>query len=178
MLVTLVLFFWLPLSASTDSQHIVRVDASVGELLQGYLGWMHKHPEVRPKPGNQAEAAAPFQIKMPSMDVYSPSGELVYYGNSPSGNPQEIHELPKLISQHSLHLDKAARPTLLESFAMFPEIKPYQRTLSGNGRYTLFVLTDAAKPQCRAQDAAIDQLARTMIGTPLQIIEVRLHKKA
>jgi hypothetical protein len=164
------------LHAKASSANVVSVNAAVGELLDGYLGWTHKHPELRPGSGSKlaqpGKAGAPYRILWPTLDIYSATGASLYHGNDSEGNVKVVRALPQLLPKTDA---MQIRPTLEEAEAMFPELSHERMPSSARIKYTVFVVNYAKRPACNAQDEAIQQLKKRVAGSRIRVVEVRIN---
>ena len=170
----------------------VIVNAPVKELLEGYLRWEHGHHGTAPRPlphapGTHGSGALsprqpppqppPFLIRVPFIELYSSSGKPLYYGASPSKNPEFIRSLPRRIREGQWTQGGAARPTLREALQMFRELDKYDASLYGGDAYILFAVTYPGDPRrCEAQDAAVRWLEARAGRVGVRVVEVRLSK--
>jgi hypothetical protein len=170
---------------------VVTVNATVQELMVGYLRWVHRHPEVMrqalpPISGNSQvwqdpasrsdRVVDPLLIRMPSIDLYSRGGKSVHHGTSPQGNATFLRALPRSIPKGRAIHDES-RPTLREAMGMLPELKPYESEFLKKKGYTVFALTYPGDPtRCKAQDEAVKQLEGRARRIGIRVIEVRLRK--
>jgi hypothetical protein len=115
---------------------ITIVDARFQELAQGYMQWRHRHPEAtrqapqeipdprqdvpRRDPASDSQPP-PLIVRMPSIDLYSPSGFSVYHGAVSKENAAFIIALPRDIPRGDATTPHEVRPTLQEAVEMFPE---------------------------------------------------------
>jgi len=165
----------------------ITIEAPLQELLQGYLRWTggrsapsHQTQTLILDPskegfGHSPEAGVdPFLIKMPSIDLYSPSGVSLHHGTDSEKNAAFIRALPQSIPRNDNAKTAEVRPTLREATDMLTEFKAYGEQL-GRGRYTLFALTYSDAPRCRAQNEAVQQLASRAHRLNIRVIEVRIR---
>jgi hypothetical protein len=151
----------------TQGTHDFIVNASVEELAHGYLGWFSHQ-------SNTSDDSKTHRIEMPSLDVYSPSGVSLYFGNDSTANATLIRKLPGSLPKQGTSV---TRPSLTEFIDMFHELKPQKGQLLSEQRYTVFAVTYPNWGRCKEQNEAIAQLRERRQQIPnIQIIEVRLHK--
>jgi hypothetical protein len=175
-------------SASSD---VVTIEAPLVELNQRYLRWIHHHPEVMqqpkplippPPPGEWPNSSAgsnrdvtPLLIRMPSIDLYSPTGVSLYHGTDSDKNAKFIRGLPHGIPSGSAVTADELRPTLQEAMEMFSELKQYASAPAAKKEYTVFALTypDVTR---KAQNEAMEELKNRAGRIGFRVIEVRLQK--
>lgn len=165
-------------TAQVNTANVVSIEASSKELAQGYLAWLHKHPEFRPGSGSKlaqsGKAGDSYKILWPTLDIYSTAGISIYHSNDSEKNVRIIHALPQISPKFGVTPGNHSRPTLDEAKAMFPEFSHIAIPFSAHIRYTLFVINYAQRPACKAQDAAMQQLKKRVNGSQIRIIEVRI----
>ncbi|GEM_PF-5068306 len=147
------------------------IETSVGEMSDAYLAWMRQHPGVVPK-------GTPLKLAMPTIDIYSPEGALLYYGGDASENAALLRTLPRNIKnvKPTALTTSVPRPSLKEAIEMFPALKEREETLLSGKRFTIFAVTYPNWDRCKEQNEAIEQLRGRITQSELRIIEVRLHK--
>lgn len=164
------LLTWLALASTSVMQanapNDIVVSASIEERLTGYLDWGGRHPGTF-SPGK------PHTIGMPTLDLYSPSGISIYYGEDSATNAAFLGTLPQGIPKLKT---VAARPSLKEAIEMLPQLKAQEGALLADKRYTLFAATQLNSNRCKAQNEAIANLRKRAGQMKIRIIEVRLHQ--
>jgi hypothetical protein len=168
---------------------VVSVDAPLQEVLDGYLPWLERHPEAVPHsqplipgptgavaPRAQEAPVTPLVIMMPSIDLYSPSGVLIYHGTNSEKNVAFLRALPANIPSIGHANTSPVGPTLREAVEMFSELKPYEAALLITKHYTIFALTCPDSAHCKEQNEALQQLGGHLHEIGIGVIEVRLHK--
>jgi hypothetical protein len=170
---------------------VITVQGSQDELLDGYLQWVHQHPEVMhgaeaiipsarqesPMPSAQStRAVEPLVVGTPSIDLYSPAGISLYHGSNSDKNAAFIRALPRGVGQGSPAKTSEIRPTLQEAMEMFAELRPYSATPPEKNEVTVFALTFPDKAFCKAQNDAIALLKTRARRIGIRVIEVRLRK--
>jgi hypothetical protein len=178
-----------PAAQSEQPPWVITVEASQGELLEGYLRWLHRHPEAihhsQParalsSPGSSADSAGatqstePLLIRMPSIELYSRSGVSLYHGTDSEKNAVFIRALNEGPKEH-LPEGNEMRPTLDEAVEMLAELDLYRTALKGQ-EYTMMALTYPNKSSCRAQNDAVQQLESSSRQLGIRVIEVQIHK--
>ncbi len=160
---------------------VLVVSASTGEMLAGYMRWMHSHPTAARTdsvPGQEAPAGGLLLIRVPSLDVYSPSGVSLSHQTDPAGDAATISRLPDSIS--NLRGDGIeGRPSLQEAVEMVRGLKPYEKGLLAFKGYTVFVLTYSDLPRCAAQNAAIEKLTHEhgVAGIRVVVLNLRVDEQ-
>lgn len=166
-----------PTTSSAYTSNVVSVNAPSTELAQGYLAWLHKHPELRPGSGSKlaqgGKAGDPYKILWPTLDIYSAAGVSIFHGNDAEENNRIIKRLPTNLPQADA-IQGSMRPTLDEAMAMFPEFSKDAIKLPARARYTVFVITNEDRPACSAQDQAVQELKKRVRGSQVRIVEVRV----
>jgi hypothetical protein len=178
-------------SEKRPSTSVLTVEAPLQELLQGYLGWMHRHPEAKPRtqplipapaqglPKRDSQLAPevnPLQIEMPSIDLYAPSGVSLYHGTDSAKNAAFLRALPRGIPQGNTATTNEVRPTLQEAMQMLAELKLHEATPMAQKGYTVFALTYPGPGRWKAQNEAIQELESRAPRIGIRVIEVRLRK--
>ncbi len=157
--------------------NVISVQAQAKELAQGYLSWLHKHPELRPGSGSklaqEGKSGDPYNIAWPTLDIYSRTGVSIFHGNDSDVNVKIIQRLPRVVPPPD-NSQAAKRPTLLDAIAMFPEVPQNSSFPPAHVQYTVFVITYTDRPACAAQDQAVQALKKRVDGSQIRIIEVRL----
>lgn len=158
--------------------NIVTVSAPSVELAAGYLRWLHLHPDRRPgsgsplsQPGGAAGTA--YQIKWPSLDIYSRNGDPLYHSNDSAMNIAVISHLP-LTAPHLDQSSAKERPSLQETVTMFHEIPASALDIPPSIHYVIVVIDYSARPACAAQNQAIQELKKRIAGSVYRLIEVHL----
>jgi hypothetical protein len=163
------LFFGTP---QTRLQQKDTAELSVGELNAAYLLWMNRYPLAFPRGSTTIRG-------MPALDLYSPAGVSIYYGEDSRKNADFIRSLPKGIPSDKTGAATstlgAIRPTLREAIEMVPEFNARKQTQLTNGLYTLFIITFPDWDQCKAQNEAVAEFRRHTRELGVRILEVRLH---
>jgi hypothetical protein len=179
----LFIFLFAPFSEPSNSSrlsaaNVITVESSVSEMMAGYLKWIHVHPEVMHVHGTGASNSdsEPLIVKMPSIDLYSPTGVSLYHGTSSQGNALFLQDFP-----HNVHrLDAAKmteiRPTIQEAMSICPELEPYKASIVGKKQYTIFAMTYPNAPIYEEQNKTVQQLKSRAQQLGLIVIEVQLHK--
>ena len=157
---------------------IVSIKAPVYELLKGYQEWIPRHPDTVPKsmsskPTLPTPEAPTFLLRMPSIDLYSPSGVSVYHDTNCEQNAAYIRSLQK--THRSTGNNSEQRPTLREAIGMFKELADY-RVESQVENYTLLAVTYPENVKCDAQDEAIQHIRSDAINYKIRIIQIQLRK--
>jgi hypothetical protein len=164
-------------SQNNQIANVLSVSAQAKELAQGYLAWLHQHPELRAGSGSNlaqsGKAGDPYKILWPTLDIYSRAGLSLFHGNDSDTNIKIIQHLPHQVPLPD-PLIARRRPTLEEALAMFPEIPSRAGIPPAHIKYTVFVINYADRPSCAAQDQAIRVLKKRVAGSQIRIIEVRL----
>ncbi|MGH9897695.1 MAG: hypothetical protein ACRD4L_02435 [Pyrinomonadaceae bacterium] len=111
---------------------------------------------------------------MPNMDLYSPSGISIYYGEDSATNAAFLRTLPQAIS--STKKTDVARPSLKEAIEMFPALKAQEGALLADKRYTVFAVTYPDWDHCKDQNEAVAKLRKRAGQLKIRIIEVRIHQ--
>lgn len=170
---------------------LVSVEAPLEEAMQGYLRWIGRHPEAIPRPqkpipglpqgspNRDSEAdrgVDPLQVRMPSIDLYAPSGFSLYHGVDSEKNAAFIRALTRRIAEENTPRTNETRPTLREAIEMFAELKTYKVGHLEDKVYTLFALTYPDTVLCKAQNEAIQEIKNGTRRIGIRVIEVRLHK--
>lgn len=100
----------------------------------------------------------------------------MYYG----ANPQKVADVIRSLirgAPPSATARPSLRPTVQEAMQMFPELASVTPSVSTNGKYTVFALTDAMDPEfCKAQDAAVSEIKQRAKDLNVNVIEVRIKK--
>jgi len=164
-------------SQNNKFANVLSVSAQAKELAQGYLAWLHQHPELRAGSGSNlaqsGKAGDPYKILWPTLDIYSRAGLSFFHGNDSDTNIKIIQHLPHQVPLPD-PMTARRRPTLEEALAMFPEIPSRAGNPPAQIKYTVFVINYADRPSCAAQDQAIRALKKRVAGSQIRIIEVRL----
>lgn len=152
-------------SSSAPHQPSNAAVASVDDLLNGYDLWSSHHPNVLPHD-------KPFNLDVPSIDLYSPSGTSIYHGVDSEKNAAFLRALPGGIG---LAKTIEVRPSLKEAIEMFADFKVRGATLLADKRYTVFALTYPDWDRCKAQNDAMAKLRERADKIGVRVLEVRLH---
>jgi hypothetical protein len=139
--------------------------ASLDDLLNGYGDWSTHHPNVLPRD-------KPFNLEVPSVDLYSESGVSIYHGVDSEKNAAFLNALPQAIDQAKTG---EVRPSLKEAIEMFTDFKKQESVLLADKRYTIFALTYPDWGRCKAQNDAIQKLRERAQKIGIRVLEVRLH---
>jgi hypothetical protein len=194
--------------------YVISVRAPAIEAAQGFLYWIMKHPSAvpwyrerplaavapdrqepvapglsGPKSGTQRSMTLP--LRLPSMDLYAPSGTSVYYSTSAAKNAHLLRALPAGARGAEAQRTPVPRPTLKEALSMFPELKPYVPELLASKGYTVFALSlvgarsEALSAQLRfserqskVQDAALQEFERRARQARVRVVRVELELPA
>jgi len=149
---------------------VVSVNASEKSFGEGTLQWALAHRVVF-----QGKTAT--SVRVPYIDLYSPTGVSVYFEEDPTKNAAFLRALPGDLPQGSVAKTDKIRPTLQEAMGMVPELKPYEGGFLGGNEYTVFAVTfpDSTSARCKAQNEAVQKLKSRAGQIRLHVIEVRLH---
>jgi hypothetical protein len=131
--------------------------------MRSYLQWFGHHRDA-------ASGGKLLKLDMPAIDLYSPSGESIYYGADSSENAAFLDKLPKAIPNQKSNV---VRPSLKEAIEMVPEFKTHEDELLSDKRYTVFAVTYPDSEECREQNKAVAQLLAKGQGK-VRVLEVRL----
>jgi hypothetical protein len=142
------------------------IKVSVEDLSNGYFQWLDKHPEAIP-------AGQKLTLLMPTIDLYSPAGDSIYFGADSASNAAFLGTLPQGIRDAKTTV---VRPSLREAIGMFPEFKAQEDALLADKRYTVFAVTYPDWDHCKEQNEAVAKLRARAAQTSIRILEVRLHK--
>jgi len=132
-------------------------------FVRAYLQWFGHHPEAV---GGQKL----IRMDMPAIDLYSPTGELLYHGTDSSENAAFLKSLLKEIPGKK---SNDVRPSLKEAIEMLPDFKKHEDELLSDKRYTVFAVTYPNDAECKRQNEAVAQL-RTSGQSKIRVLEVRL----
>lgn len=165
--------FWIafsPLLAFGQTPAHVIVDAPTAELLNSYLAWAHKHPEVL----SLAATGGTKRIELPValVEFFAPDGTLIYRGTSDFDNAAFIRKLTTGIPSPVKKVDIEEEPSLADDLEMFKELAPFKYSLLNSRKYVLFVETYPNNQLCSAQNAALVQVKAF---PSIDIVEVRLQ---
>jgi len=164
------LFLCGPPEPRLHSNEIVQL--SVDELNRAYLLWMDHYPGIFPRGSTMIRG-------MPALDLYSPAGVSIYYGEDSRKNADFIRALAKAIPVAKTGAVRpapvATRPTLREAIEMVPEFNVQKQALLTNDLYTLFVISFADWDECKAQNDAVAEFRKRSRESGVRILEVRLH---
>lgn len=189
---------------SRSNDAVITVQSSVSELMAGTLRWMGHHPEIlqtlqsenptplqtfqvnSPQKSHQKQAfdsiagpaqpSHPLKLRMPSIDIYSPSGASLYYGTNSARNAAFIRAIRHGDLFKNLPKPIQLRPTLQEAMSILPELKRYSSILQGNKKYTILAMTYPGTGMCEAQNEAMEQLNHRVRTLGIRVIEVQLHR--
>jgi hypothetical protein len=142
------------------------IKVSVEDLSNGYFQWLDQHPEAIP-------AGQKLTLLMPTIDLYSPAGDSIYFGADSASNAAFLGTLPQGIRDAKTTV---VRPSLREALEMFPEFKAQEDALLADKRYTVFAVTYPDWDHCKEQNEAVAKLRARAAQTSIRILEVRLHK--
>jgi len=171
-LIAFVLLLRLPTQSQssgkqTQANNDFVANASVEELATGYLDWISRQP-------NSGGDSKPHKMEMPTLDVYSPAGVLLYFGANSAANAAIIRKLPQDLPKQTA---SETRPSLSEAIDMFHELKTQKDKILSGQRYTIFAVTYPNWDHCKEQNEAMTQLRERKQQMPnIRIVEVRLHK--
>ncbi|MGH9913793.1 MAG: hypothetical protein ACRD63_00735, partial [Pyrinomonadaceae bacterium] len=145
------------------------VTASIEELNAGYLRWMDLHP-------NHFQVGKPLMLSMPRIDLYSPSGTLLYSGEDSEQNAKFINNsLAKFLTiKHEP--TTIFRPTLKEALNLLPKLTAQRTENLPPDTYILFAVTYPDTSMCKAQNDVISQLVRRVLPFKLRIIQLALSQ--
>jgi hypothetical protein len=175
---------------SQTSKHlnrdVVTVQAPISEMSAGFAHWIHLHPKTNTAPPNAAALLKGYSetdseslvIRMPSLDLYSPSGVSIYHGENSEKNAEFIRSFVPSDPLRNTGKTTDARPTLQEALSIFPELQTYEAKILAQKEYTFFAMTYPNQPMCKAQNDAIEHLKSLASHMHFRIVEVQvqLHK--
>lgn len=113
---------------------------------------------------------------MPSIDLYAPSGESVFY-NAGDGD-LNAHYLKSLVTDlHKPGIPRmdTPRPSLKEAIEMFPELARDRDTLLNSHAYVVFALTYANWKPAESQNTALLQLKMHCKTLGIYVVEITLR---
>jgi hypothetical protein len=151
------------------SAHVI-VDVPTAELLDSYLAWAHKHPEVLSL--NATGGTRRIELPLAFVELFAPDGTLIYRGTSDFENAAFIQKLATGIPSPIRKVDIKKEPSLADNLEMFKELVPFKSSLLNSRRYVLFVETYPNDQSCSAQNAALVQVKSF---PSINIVEVRLR---
>lgn len=114
-------------------------------------------------------------LRMPYLELYSPSGISLYRGTNAEQNAAFLRELPHGMPTKSTTDSEELRPTFQEYMNMNPKLKPYFPRILAKKEATIFAVTFPDKPFCKAQNEAMQQFKSRANSINVRVIEVRLH---
>ena len=151
----------------TQANNDFVANASVEELATGYLDWFSRQPDT----GGDSK---PHRMEMPTLDIYSPAGVSLYFGDNSAANAAILRKLPQDLPKQPTSV---ARPSLSEAIDMLHELKSQKEKILSGQRYTIYAVTYPNWDRCKEQNEAIAQLReRRQQMSNIRIVEVRLHK--
>lgn len=169
----LVLLVFVFASSTAMSQgykvHTTTVAGSIDELLAGYHHLTDLHPD-------SVQVGVPLILPLPSIDLYSPSGTLLYYGGDSEQNAKFINNSLAQLPTIKHEPTTLFRPTLKEAFGIFPKLAAQRTEHLSPDTYTLFTITYPDTSMCKAQNDAISRLTRRALPFKLRIIQVALSQ--
>jgi hypothetical protein len=133
------------------------------QFMRSYLQWFGHHRDA-------ASGGKLLKLDMPAIDLYSPSGESLYYGTNSSENAAFLDSLLKGIPNQK---SDVLRPSLKEAIEMVPEFEMRKDELLADKRYTVFAVTYPDSEDCQQQNRALAQLRAKRQGN-VRVFEVRL----
>jgi hypothetical protein len=133
-------------------------------FIRAYIQWFIHHPEA-------TSGKKLLKMDMPALDLYSPSGESLYYGTDSSENAAFLNSLSKEIPTRK---SNAIRPSLKEAIEMLPEFKMREAELLSDKRYTVFAVTYPNSEECKQQNEAVAKLLTSKGQSNIRVLEVRL----
>ncbi|MDR3776780.1 MAG: hypothetical protein P4K97_07775 [Terracidiphilus sp.] len=149
-----------------QTSEYIQVHASAHELMVGFLGWEHKHPEVMP-------ADKRLALPIPELDMYASSGVLTYHGDDADNNAMFVRNLLHGSKETKANLP---RPSLRDLADMFPELASQWSLIASDPRATIVSFTYRTWDHCKVQNDAIDQIRTHPGRLRIRIIEVQLHR--
>jgi hypothetical protein len=162
----LLIFFANSFFLHAQTSEYIQVHASAHEMMVGFLGWEHKHPEAM-------SADKQLALPMPELDVYASSGALVYHGDNAKDDAAYVHNLPYGLKETTTI---QLRPSLHDLADMFPELATQWNKIASDPRPTIVSFTFREWDHCKAQNDAIDQIVIRSGKLRIRVIEVQLHK--
>ena len=161
-----------PANAQSASPITVSVNVPIGEWLDSYLAWAHRHPELMHR-DKTSGSVDPMMMEMPYLEFFSPDGRPLYRGGNDAQNAIFLHSLQNATPSRALTQMSSEKPTLKEYLEMAKELKPYEQQLLTGKQSTIFAITYRNKALCKSQNEAMRQMK---IHHPnIRIIEVALQ---
>lgn len=162
----LLIMYGLCAALHAQARPKVSVHVSLDTYIEGYLRWEKMYPEIEKKNG-------PLKLGMPSLDIYSPHGRCIFYGEDGATNAARIRKLPGGLSGAGT---VANRPSLKDAIEMIPAVSSQKSELLKTGKYTIFAVNYAHWPPGRPQSEAIAAFLRSNKQANVQVVEVFLDQ--
>jgi len=168
---------------------VITVQSPISEVMDGYHNLTIHHPELNKTSSgapshsatmpfsNDAAEKPSLEIRMPSIDLYSPAGISLFHGTSVATNASFIRGFQPNIPLKSAQSMTEFRPTLAEALAIFKELAPYAGRILARKHYTIFVMTYPNVPSYKPQDDALEVLMQHAQQMRVQVVEVQLIRK-
>lgn len=113
-----------------------------------------------------------LSLSLPSVDIYDPSGAVVYHGQKVDSDAAVLESLPQ--KAQGLHAG-GLHPSLRDLLAMVPELGKEKASILSGGRYSVVSFTSSGCPKCPLQDAAVAKLKRRAAQANINVLEVHLQ---
>jgi hypothetical protein len=162
----MMLIFWIAtcLLAVTSVQPkplVTTATLPAGDLMNAYSTWEHRHPALL--------ARGTLKIAMPYLDVYSPSGNLLYHTDNPEKAAEFLRRLPRGIPRKPLGVE---HPSLRAAIEMVPEFRAEEGSLLSGHVVTVFAVTYPGWDRARPQNDAVETLRRRAGQIGVRVLEV------
>ena len=110
-------------------------------------------------------------LKMPYLELYSPSGVSLYRGTGAEHNAEFLYKLQSYMPNTPVPTNDL-RPTLIEYTSMIAQLRVYQAELLSKNEPTILAVTFPDKLFCQAQNEAMKHWEKQ---SRIRVVEIRLH---
>jgi hypothetical protein len=133
------------------------------KYLYSYARWASKH----------IAAKGEMRVVLPSVNIYDPSGVVVYHGEKVASDADVLEHLPQRIQGLR---SSGIYPGLQDALEMLPDLANDKSSILSSGRYSVVSITSPMGcPKCGLQEAAIAKLKQLNPRANVNVLEVRIQ---
>jgi len=148
------------------------IDIPIQERNEGYLDWLHDHKDVL-RTLQLRDPGKAIILKIPELNLYSPTGKLLYNGTDAAKNAAFLKGLEGGMPKDSSVTDDGLHPSLADYLKIYPQLNSYKEAIAKEPRFTILAFTSKDFMICAPQNEAIASMPK---GLDLRVLVVSLKK--
>lgn len=112
-----------------------------------------------------------LNVRVPSLDIYDPEGQLVFHGENPAKSAELLHRLPAELKNLKPVTPQQSLSRALEVVADFQK---KTSEISSAKRYTIYSTTATKCAPCKPQEQAMDEIVSKK-GLGMNVLRLTLQ---